>query len=126
MDSKSKHGSFEYIKLDGKNVGATMHLHHRSTKCEPGKDCCCINIYVNNNVQGVSNSVLHDSEVKMRDPGISLYFEGFKVGKGNPTYKKRGCWRDTLGFWLCIFIFLALVLFLSLLLFSTRIIIFVI
>ncbi|KAJ1391424.1 ABC transporter C family member 5 [Sesbania bispinosa] len=79
MDSKFKHGSFEYINLDGKNVGATMRLQHRSsTKGEPKEDCCCINIYVNNNVQGVSNSVLHDSEVRMRDPGISLYFENLK------------------------------------------------
>lgn len=125
MDSKFKHGSFEYINLDGKNVGATMHFHNRSTKGEPKKDCCCINIYVNNNVQGVSNSVLHNSEVKMRDPGISLYFEDFMVEKGNPTYNKGVCWGDRLGFWLCIFILLAL-LFLLLLLFSTRIIIFVV
>ncbi|KAE9591002.1 hypothetical protein Lalb_Chr20g0113551 [Lupinus albus] len=77
MDTKSKHGSFEYINLEGKNVGATMHLHHRSTKCGPKRECCCIKIYVNNNVEGVSNSVLHDSEVKMRDPGISLYLHIF-------------------------------------------------
>ncbi|KAL5059778.1 hypothetical protein RYX36_031382, partial [Vicia faba] len=73
MDSKFKDGSFEYINMDAKNVGATMRVHHRSTKGE-SKDCCCINIYVNNNVQGVTNSVLHDSEVRMRDPGVRLYF----------------------------------------------------
>lgn len=120
MDSKFKHGSFEYINLEGKNEGATMHLQHRSTKCE-SKDCCCINIYVNNNVQGVSNSVLHDSEVRMRDPGISLYFENLKVDKGTPK-SNRG---NKLGFWLCTLNLLALV-FLLVLLFSTRIIIIVV
>ncbi|KAL5231370.1 hypothetical protein ABZP36_030146 [Zizania latifolia] len=34
--------------------------------------CCCINIYVNNNVQGVTNSVLVRSKVAMRDPGARL------------------------------------------------------
>lgn len=129
MDSKFKHGPFEYINLDGKNVGATMRLQHRSTTkgTDPKGDCCCcINIYVNNNVQGVSNSVLHDSEVRMRDPGISLYFEDLKVNKGTPTHHKRLlCWGDRLGFCLCILILLAL-LFLLVLLFSTRIIIFIV
>nr|KYP62405.1 hypothetical protein KK1_016937 [Cajanus cajan] len=124
MDSKSKHDSFEYINLDGENVGATMHLHHRSTKSEP-KDCSCINIYINNNVQGVSNSVLHDSEVRMRDPGISLYFENLKVDKGTSTSHKRFCWGKRLGFLLCILNLLAL-LFLLVLLFSTRVIIIVV
>ncbi|KAK7284165.1 hypothetical protein RJT34_18906 [Clitoria ternatea] len=110
MDTKFKHGPFEYINLDGKNVGATMHLQHRNTKEEP-KDCCCINIYVNNNVQGVSNSVLHDSEVKMRDPGVGLYFENLKVQKG-----------DRLSFWTC-FLNLFALLFLLVLLFSTKTII---
>ncbi|KAH1195074.1 hypothetical protein GmHk_19G055685 [Glycine max] len=91
MDSNFKHDSFEYINLDGKNVGATMRLQHRSSKGE-SKDCCCINIYVNNNVQGVSNSVLHGSEVRMRDPGVSLYFENLKVDKGTPSSNKTLCW----------------------------------
>jgi hypothetical protein len=124
MDSKFKDGSFEYINMDGKNVGATMHLHHRSTKGE-SKDCCCINIYVNNNVQGVTNSVLHDSEVSMRDPGVSLYFEDFKVDKEISSYHKRLYWGEKLGFCLCILILLLALVFLLVLLFSTRIIIFV-
>ena len=123
MDSKFKHGSFEYINLDGKNVGATMRLQHRSTEGEPKDHCCCINIYVNNNVQGVSNSVLHGSDVKMRDPGVSLYFEDLKFDKGTPAYNKRVCWGNRLGFWLCIILILLALLILSLLLFSTRIII---
>ncbi|MED6168021.1 hypothetical protein PIB30_008041 [Stylosanthes scabra] len=123
MDSNFKRGSpFECIHLDGKNVGATMRLQHRSKKGEAKEEhCCCINIYVNNNVQGVSNSVLHGSEVKMRDPGVSLYFENFKIDKGNH--------RNKLALWLFLFVFFALVLLLLLLLlllFSTKVIIFVI
>ena len=34
--------------------------------------CRCINIYVNNNVQGVTNSVLFGSSVVMRDPGARV------------------------------------------------------
>lgn len=117
MESKLKNDSFEYINLDGKNVGATMHIHHRSTKVDP-KDCCCINIYVNNNVQGVSNSVLHGSQVRMRDPGISLYFENLKVDRGTPTSNKN------FGFCLCMINFLVL-MFLLVLIFSTRFIIIV-
>lgn len=123
MDSKFKDGPFEYINLDGKNVGATMRLHHRSTKGEL-KDCCCINIYVNNNVQGVTNSVMHDSEVRMRDPGVSLYFEDLKIDKVTPSYYKRLCLGDKLGSCICILILLA-ILFLLVLLLSTRIIIFI-
>ncbi|MED6147519.1 hypothetical protein PIB30_044704 [Stylosanthes scabra] len=124
MDSNFKRGSpfeFECINLDGKNVGATMRLQRRSKKGEAKEEehCCCINIYVNNNVQGVSNSVLHGSEVKMRDPGVSLYFENFKIDKGTN--------RNKLVLWHFLFVFLALVfLLLLLLLFSTKVIIFVI
>ncbi|KAK7336918.1 hypothetical protein VNO77_17471 [Canavalia gladiata] len=122
MDSKSNHGSFEYINLDGRNVGATMRLQPRGTKGEP-KDDCCINIYVNNNVQGVSNSVLRDTEVRMKDSGISLYLENLKVvDRCTPTCNKRFCWGNRLGIWLCLLNLLAL-LFLLVLLFSTRIII---
>lgn len=121
MDSKKfKDGSFEYINLDGKNVGATMRLHQRGTKGGEGKDCCCINIYVNNNVQGVTNSVLHDSEVRMRDPGISLYFENLKVDKGTPTC--HNTLRPACLF-LCI---IALLFLLLVLLFSTRVILVII
>ncbi|KAL2344922.1 hypothetical protein Fmac_006207 [Flemingia macrophylla] len=120
MDPKFKHDSFDYINLDGENVGATMRLHRRSAK-----DCSCINIYVNNNVQGVSNSVLYESEVRMRDPGISLYFENLKVEKGTSTSNKRFCWVNRLGFLLCMLNFLAL-LFLLVLLFSSRLIIIVV
>ncbi|KAG5043638.1 hypothetical protein JHK85_007936 [Glycine max] len=125
MDSNFKHDSFEYINLEGENVGATMRVQHRSTKGE-SKDCCCINIYVNNNVQGVSNSVLHGSEVRMRDPGVSLYFENLKVDKGTLSSNKRlFSWDNKIGFWLCILNLLAL-LFLLVLLFSTTIIIIVV
>ncbi|OQU78768.1 hypothetical protein SORBI_3008G045100 [Sorghum bicolor] len=52
---------------------------HRSPSVSGGCRCssggggghgnCCLNIYVNSNVQGVTNSVLVGSKVVMRDPG---------------------------------------------------------
>ncbi|KHN09386.1 hypothetical protein glysoja_016485 [Glycine soja] len=36
MDSNFKHDSFEYINLEGENVGATMRVRHRSTKANSG------------------------------------------------------------------------------------------
>ena len=42
---------------------------HRCCSCGVGR---CVNIYVNNNVQGVTNSVLLGSKVVMRDPGARV------------------------------------------------------
>jgi hypothetical protein len=38
------------------------------------RHCCCVNVYVNNNVQGVTNSVLVGSKVvvRMRDAGTRV------------------------------------------------------
>ncbi|KAI4349332.1 hypothetical protein L6164_009933 [Bauhinia variegata] len=121
MDSKPKYGSFEYINLDGKNTGATMRLHQRSFEGEP-KDCFYINIYITNNVQAVSNSVLHDCEVKMRNPGVTLCFEDLKLGIGSPTTNKRVCWEEMLGLGsrLCVLLLFSS-LFLFVLLALTRI-----
>ncbi|KAJ0113265.1 hypothetical protein Patl1_01687 [Pistacia atlantica] len=70
------YGSFSRVNLEGTNIGAAMFA-RRGTTAEP-QDCCRIKIYVNNNVQGVNNSVLLGSEVKMRDPGVCLYFGDIK------------------------------------------------
>lgn len=124
MASNDKHSSFEYINLDGKNNGATMKLHQRNTKGE-SKDCCCINIYINNNVQAVSNSVLHGSHVEMRDPGVRLYFHDLRLDREIPSTNKWVCWEIllTLRFWLYLFLFFSL---LFLLLSSNRILILII
>ncbi|CAL5098149.1 unnamed protein product [Urochloa decumbens] len=55
------------------STGATMSVAaasgggHRCCSCGGG-----VNIYVNNNVQGVTNSVLLGSKVVMRDPGARV------------------------------------------------------
>ncbi|KAK3139381.1 hypothetical protein QOZ80_5AG0382380 [Eleusine coracana subsp. coracana] len=62
--------SWSRLAVDGcTSTGATM------TVAQPGHRCCggCVNIYVNNNVQGVTNSVLLGSKVVMRDPGARVY-----------------------------------------------------
>ncbi|KAI9085821.1 hypothetical protein K1719_032235 [Acacia pycnantha] len=114
-----KQGSSEYTNLGGNNVGASMRVSQRSFKLGgEQKDCCCINIYINSNVQGVSNSVLYGSQVEMREPGIRLYFEDFKVDRSTtPTNN-----MSRLGFWFCLLLLLlAFLVFLISMLFSTRI-----
>jgi len=59
------------------STGATMSVAAHSAPVASVSGCCscggghgnCVNIYVNNNVQGVTNSVLVGSKVVMRDPG---------------------------------------------------------
>lgn len=74
MGTEAGHSSsFERVNLKGRNTGAAMFI-PSDTSGESHHDCCCINIYINNNIQGVNNSILHGSEIKMRDPGVSLFF----------------------------------------------------
>lgn len=69
-------GAFERARSGGINDrGASMSVRHG---CAEGKlhNCCCINIYVNSNIQGVSNSILKNgSEVKMGSPGVWFFFD---------------------------------------------------
>ncbi|CAN6330637.1 unnamed protein product [Urochloa humidicola] len=55
------------------STGATMSV---AASASGGGHRCCrcgvVNIYVNNNVQGVTNSVLVGSKVVMRDPGARV------------------------------------------------------
>ncbi|XP_062077537.1 uncharacterized protein LOC133782053 [Humulus lupulus] len=69
----------ERINLEGKNTGARFSL-SRGDGSE-SHECCCINIYINSNIQGATNSLLSDSKVEMRDPGVHLFFDGVKLGK---------------------------------------------
>ncbi|KAF9688494.1 hypothetical protein SADUNF_Sadunf02G0202800 [Salix dunnii] len=77
MAPESSHGSFDRVNLKGRNVGAAMTIRH-GAKDEP-RDSYCINIFINNNVQGVNNSILLGSEVSMRDPGVSMFLEDMKL-----------------------------------------------
>ncbi|GMN50421.1 hypothetical protein TIFTF001_019584 [Ficus carica] len=79
--------SSERINLEGRNTGASFSLSRGNGA--GSHDCCCINIYINNNVQGANNSVLCESEVKMRDPGVHLFFGDIKLGKRSLVKKRK-------------------------------------
>ncbi|KAI6673491.1 hypothetical protein NL676_001397 [Syzygium grande] len=84
MASDTSRASFEHVKLEEMGFGAAMFV--RRGCAGEYKDRCCINIYINSNVQGVSNSILVGSEVRMGNPGVSLYFGDIKLANG---HKKR-------------------------------------
>lgn len=73
-------GSLNRINLEGSNAGATMFI-RRGMSGQP-EGCCCINIYTNGNVQGSNSSVLLGSKIKMKNPGVHLYFGDIKLGEG--------------------------------------------
>ncbi|KAK7837807.1 hypothetical protein CFP56_020783 [Quercus suber] len=83
---------FEYPSLEGRNVGAAMFMRPRGES----HDSCCINIYVNNNVQGANNSTLYGSALRMRDPGVSLSFGDVKLSRRSQTINKI-MYNDTFG-----------------------------
>nr|DAD20082.1 TPA_asm: hypothetical protein HUJ06_021545 [Nelumbo nucifera] len=70
-----------HFKLEGSNIGATSTIGNSPTG--ESLNCCTINIYVNNNVQGISNSIVLGSEVTMRDPGAHLSFRGLNMNRGS-------------------------------------------
>ncbi|KAI9182551.1 hypothetical protein LWI28_026470 [Acer negundo] len=88
MDSERCQGTFERVNLEGSNTGAAMFI--RGVTSGESRDGYCINIYVNNNIQGVNNSILVGSEVKMRDPGIRLYFGDIKFPESNKSSNLGG------------------------------------
>ncbi|KAK0581043.1 hypothetical protein LWI29_009250 [Acer saccharum] len=90
MASERCQGTFERVNLEGSNTGAAMFI--RGVASGESRDGYCINIYVNNNIQGVNNSILVGSEVKMRDPGIRLYFGDIKFPESNKSSNLGSCW----------------------------------
>ena len=127
MEPNADHDFFERINLEGKNTGASFSI-RPGIGAEPhSSDCCCINIYINNNVQGANSSVLHGSCVKMKDPGVYLFFGDVKFGKSfllrtNRVKRKRKKKRKEtlsgskqLGFWpTFLFVFIPFLYLLSL------------
>ncbi|XVF32315.1 hypothetical protein REPUB_Repub17cG0071300 [Reevesia pubescens] len=77
-------GSLNSINLEGHNAGATMFIRRGGMSGEP-EGCCCINIYVNSNVQGSNGSVLVGSKIKMKNPGVYLSFGDLMSGEGCST-----------------------------------------
>lgn len=71
------------------------------------QDCCSINIYISNNVQGVNNSVLIGSKVKQGNPGVCLSLKGLQLDRGiQKTSKKK---TSELGQWLGWILLVALI-----------------
>ncbi|KAI3428907.1 uncharacterized protein J3R85_008920 [Psidium guajava] len=93
MASKTSCASFDHVKLEETGFGAAMIV--RRGCAGESKDTCCINIYINSNVQGVSNSILVGSEVRMAEPGVSLYFGDVKLTN---AHKRRRYQRTKWSF----------------------------
>ncbi|KAA0039894.1 xyloglucan galactosyltransferase KATAMARI1-like protein [Cucumis melo var. makuwa] len=72
MEARGEDEAPERLRLEGGNMGASMSVSHGGECKLP--NCCCINIYVNSNIQGVNNSTLNGGEVKMGSPGVFFLF----------------------------------------------------
>lgn len=109
MSPERSHGVFEDVNLEGRSNGAVMNA--RRSSSGKSSDSCGINVYINNNVQGVCNSILVGSEVHMGDPGVSLSLKPMESGKifrGS----KNGSGISTLGLIFgLMFVFVALLRF---------------
>lgn len=79
MTGETSDGFFPHINLKGTNTGAKMTVSGSSSG--ESTHCCCINIYVNNNIQGVNNSFVQGSEVRMKDPGVFIFLDGVKFDR---------------------------------------------
>ncbi|KAL3645047.1 xyloglucan galactosyltransferase [Castilleja foliolosa] len=104
-------GLFENVRLSGRSIGASMMLDGGDSGESPGS--CNINIYINNDIQGVNNSVLIGSEVKMGDPGVRLCLEGLKMDRGFRMISRKKDWDSLIllvGFMIMVFSFCAYLL----------------
>lgn len=118
---KASEDTSKRINLEGKNTGATFLL-QGGTGGESNDCCCIINIYINNNIQGANNSILHKSGIKMRDPGVCLFFGDVKLGKrslrSNKKRKKSKASKSSAKLASCtilLFFFMSILLLVSLL-----------
>ncbi|PIN18469.1 hypothetical protein CDL12_08861 [Handroanthus impetiginosus] len=91
-------GLLENVRLSGRNVGASM-IGGGGSSESPGS--CSINIYINNDIQGINNSVLIGSELKMGDPGASLCLEGLRMDRGFRLVSKKEE-KDPTAYWILI------------------------
>lgn len=68
--------------LEGTNVGASMII-HRGLGFSSGEvnESCGVNIYVNNNIQGLNNSIMIGSRLNMGDPGVWLTLKDSNLEK---------------------------------------------
>jgi hypothetical protein len=103
-DSAYSYSEQDHLAADGTNIGATMAV-RRVPQIVRSNECISINIHLNNNIQGVTNSVLLGSKVIMRDPGARMAFncgemddrdEEMRFGKVGHSF--RSLWGQG-GFW---------------------------
>ncbi|KMT05726.1 hypothetical protein BVRB_7g166560 [Beta vulgaris subsp. vulgaris] len=99
---EGEHANFDRVNMEGSNVGAEMNVCHSKAK-ELLPDICSINIYVSNNIQGVNNSILVGSEVKMGEPGLG-------ISLGDVTWERDRCNKVNLNQFLSRFGFSAVLL----------------
>lgn len=69
--------------------------HKPAASSSGGSHCCCVSIYVNNNVQGVTNSVLFRSKVTIEDAGAELAFTQFDSRKASQDGQDDGLRMET-------------------------------
>ncbi|OMP12665.1 hypothetical protein COLO4_02903 [Corchorus olitorius] len=109
-------GSLNRVNLEGSNAGATMFI--RRGMAGEAEGCCCINIYTNSNVQGTNSSVLLGSNIKLKNPGVHLYFGDLKFGQEEfpGSIRRRRTRSATLEFGgsMFMFVFIPVILFLLL------------
>ncbi|KAL6978744.1 xyloglucan galactosyltransferase [Sarracenia purpurea var. burkii] len=113
MSTQRSHGCFDRVNLEGKNLGASMTMQPGSSSGGKPLNRCNINIYINSNVQGVNNSILVGSEVKMVDPGVCTSRREVKLGKGFQETNKRR--NSGLGFFGMFLVLVVVILLLALL-----------
>lgn len=99
-------GSFENIRFSGRNIGASMAVDGGGSGESAGS--CSINIYINNDVQGINNCVLIGSEVKMGDPGVRVWLDEVKMDRGFRMVNKNKV-LDSAAFWVLLVAFLVLI-----------------
>ncbi|KAI3741999.1 hypothetical protein L1987_59678 [Smallanthus sonchifolius] len=90
--------------LEGTNVGAAMII-HRGTGFSSGEmnDSCGVHIYVNNNIQGLNNSIMIGSRLYMGDPGVWLTLKDSKLEK---WFSKKS--NPSLGFYVLLILVIVL------------------
>ncbi|KAJ3688899.1 hypothetical protein LUZ61_018063 [Rhynchospora tenuis] len=103
-DNAYSYSEHDHLAADGTNIGASMTV-RRVPQLFRSNECICINIHVNNNIQGVTNSVLLGSKVVMRDPGARVSLncdemdgqdQDMRIGQVGHSF--RSLWGQG-GFW---------------------------
>ncbi|KGN46369.1 hypothetical protein Csa_004893 [Cucumis sativus] len=116
MEARDENEALEGVRLEGGNMGASMSVSHGGECKLP--NCCCINIYVNSNIQGVNNSTLNGGEVKMGSPGVFFLFGDMEPklhqNKTSSLHQNPKLWQWGLMILLLLFLLLPLLFMLLL------------